>query len=265
MKGSVTCGFICPPLAGKAESIIDSLRAIEAAAEGERFAFQLGSAGKAAVRFTPIPDLPAYIHEQFARWPAQGHLSSVCNRNERKAMTMSFNHYADGHVAGQLGVDIVTINVPLALQPAFGALMGQVGDHLEAYAARYSPWDAGVDMNQVLFPTRYMPPLTDRQKELVAFGFPQYRRDWHPGGWHIPDRIEWLNYWSPQACAALEFPGHPGDLSLFAHARRTPRGAFLLQMTDEPLDLANMDHRTRLKRAYDRFERIWKDREPTAL
>lgn len=72
----------------------------------------------------------------------------------------------------------------------------------------------------------------------------------------IPIRLGWLNYWSSSTCTELGFPNRDGDAELFAHSQRTEKGALVLQLTPEPLDLSLNYHVEATERAYKRFWQI---------
>lgn len=68
--------------------------------------------------------------------------------------------------------------------------------------------------------------------------------------------VGWLNYWSPETCALLGFPDLEKDSAVLKSSYKTPRGAWLVKLTEEPLDLQRMDHREIVKWAYTRFDEI---------
>ena len=72
----------------------------------------------------------------------------------------------------------------------------------------------------------------------------------------IPCYLGWLNYWSVAAANAIGFPNPAHDAELLSHARRTPSGGWVVQLTEAPLDYDNPAHLDALKRAYARFPEI---------
>jgi hypothetical protein len=72
----------------------------------------------------------------------------------------------------------------------------------------------------------------------------------------IPQRLGWLNYWSASAAQALGFPDAARDADLLTRARRTVSGGWMVQLTQEPLDLDNSEHLEVLLRTYERFPRV---------
>jgi len=70
----------------------------------------------------------------------------------------------------------------------------------------------------------------------------------------IPHRLGWINYWSEATARELDFPG-AADPALLARSHAID-GAWLVRLTDDPLDLARPDHLAALRDAYDRFAAI---------
>jgi hypothetical protein len=71
-----------------------------------------------------------------------------------------------------------------------------------------------------------------------------------------PPMLAWLNYWSPATCEWLGFPDTSRDERLLRLSFRTPRGAWIVQLTPEPLDLDRPDHVEAAAWAYERFPRL---------
>jgi len=69
----------------------------------------------------------------------------------------------------------------------------------------------------------------------------------------IPGHLGWLNYWSAAAARAIGFPDPARDAELLSRSRRTATGGWVVQLTDELLDLDNPAHLGELLRAYERF------------
>jgi hypothetical protein len=71
----------------------------------------------------------------------------------------------------------------------------------------------------------------------------------------IPSRLGWINYWSETTARELQFPDPARDAELLRRSRPTDK-AWVVRLTDEPLDLDRDDHRAALRAAYDRFPQI---------
>lgn len=68
----------------------------------------------------------------------------------------------------------------------------------------------------------------------------------------VPRRLGWISYWSDRVAARL---GFAGETEPFASVRRVKTG-WIVQLTDEPLDLDRSDHRGALRAGYDRYPAI---------
>ena len=60
----------------------------------------------------------------------------------------------------------------------------------------------------------------------------------------------WLSDWSPKTAARFHFPDGPGFNELRARAKKLPAGTWLVQLTDEPIDMGNPAHVDVLRRAH---------------
>ncbi|WP_019867103.1 DUF5953 family protein [Methylovulum miyakonense] len=76
-----------------------------------------------------------------------------------------------------------------------------------------------------------------------------------PSDWPVmrPSRLGWLNYWSEETCDLFGFPAQ-GDLQQLAVAKRCGSGAWLIQLTETPLDLTLPEHRKKVIWGYQRFQ-----------
>jgi len=57
-----------------------------------------------------------------------------------------------------------------------------------------------------------------------------------------PELAGWINYWSEETARYIGFPDTTRDRDLLNIASRTPKGAWLLQLTPGPLDLMDPAH-----------------------
>lgn len=124
---------------------------------------------------------------------------------------------------------------PMYTDRAAAALVaaGDACAALHGYAVPSDAWE-------VMGEQKYAPPL----------GLPLIKFPKELPSPYSPMFIGWLNYWSPEAAARFHFPDGPGFDELRARAKKTPAGAWLVQLTDEPLDMANPAHVDVLRRAY---------------
>lgn len=71
-----------------------------------------------------------------------------------------------------------------------------------------------------------------------------------------PERLGWSNYWSEATARWLGFPDQDLDRELLKRSRRTASGAWLVRITDEPLDLTRAEHVRCVAALYERFPRL---------
>lgn len=67
---------------------------------------------------------------------------------------------------------------------------------------------------------------------LPVFNLEHWRRA------HLPPRIGWCNYWSARTCELLGFPDPARDAELMLTSTKLANGAWLVRLTDTPLDLS---------------------------
>lgn len=132
-------------------------------------------------------------------------------------------------------------------------LMAAIGDALGALTGRFVPIGTALRLRNVQQGVNYgggPDPLRGRLPALRTCTY---------GGLQAPEQPEilgWLNYWSPRACEYLGFPDSSRDAALLRQSWRTPAGAWMVQVTPEPLDLARPGHLEALARVYECFPRI---------
>jgi hypothetical protein len=71
-----------------------------------------------------------------------------------------------------------------------------------------------------------------------------------------PEALGWINYWSAETCTYLGFPDDAREGELLRLSHRTPAGAWLVKLTEEPLDIRRDEHVTVLARIYERFPKL---------
>ena len=77
-----------------------------------------------------------------------------------------------------------------------------------------------------------------------------------------PNELGWLNYWSAETAAILGFPDPAKDARILPLCRQLTDGAWLVKLTDEPLDLEREDHVDSIVWAYWRFDKVGKRLQP---
>ena len=71
-----------------------------------------------------------------------------------------------------------------------------------------------------------------------------------------PKELGWMNYWSEATCEYIGFPDPGRDQYLLQHSYRTLKGAWLVKLCPDPLDLARPEHLILLADAYMRFPKL---------
>jgi hypothetical protein len=121
------------------------------------------------------------------------------------------------------------------------AVLEAVAEAARAFWGHATPFAAGVDIVSRHPPRRGLPLLKDPD----ALRSPEV--PWHLG---------WLCYWSAATARVIGFPDPARDAGLLSRSRRTASGGWVVQLTDEPLDLDRPEHLDALKRTYERFPEI---------
>jgi len=147
----------------------------------------------------------------------------------------------------------LTVIFPESHWPVCERVLVTVGDALHAFTACLSPRDA----TSLLRATQMGGPPTEATAALGA-RLPRVRFCMYGGLQHAaqPEILGWLNYWSAETCEFVGFPGEAHDEPLLRHSYRTPGGAWLVKLTEEPLDLRRPDHVDAIAGAYARYPRV---------
>ncbi|WP_225411010.1 DUF5953 family protein [Stigmatella hybrida] len=175
----------------------------------------------------------------------------LCDDDDNHPVTLFGLENPQGLAAGNPPHFEVHASLPshgAGLAAAADVLMA-IGEGARAYWGHATPFNATVEISrQTIDPVRKpgVPP-----RGLPALRFPDYIRA--PA---IPHHLGWLNYWSAAAARVIGFPDPDRDAGLFARARRTATGGWVVQLTEAPLDLDNPAHLEALLRAYERFPEI---------
>ena len=129
------------------------------------------------------------------------------------------------------------------------AVLEAVAEAARAFWGHATPFNASVDIVSQIqnLPTMPEPP----RRGLPVLKGPGFRSS--P---EIPGRLGWLCYWSAAAARIIGFPDAARDAELLSRSRRTASGGWVVQLTDEPLDLDRPEHLDMVKRTYERFPEI---------
>ena len=232
-----------PALVGNDRRALDSVHGMEKALSGLRLEWQLSEGGRPIA----LPQRDAWLVESIE----DGGFPLVCNGDESYPVTVS--GWERPGLLGPGGQAQFEVHAELPLDKpviaAAAALLEGVAEGARALWGEATPDDAALDIAYQTAPTQGGPPSPRR-------GLPALKLlDQIPAP-EIPYYLGWLNYWSPAAARAIGFPDPARDAELLSRSRRTATGGWVVQLTDEPLDLDNPAHLDALKRAYERFPEI---------
>jgi hypothetical protein len=197
-------------------------------------------------QLVPLPRRDAWFVEQLGNEP----FPLVCNGLENGLVTLwGFVAPASSGPGGQPLFD-VQAKLPLDANgiAAAGSVLEAVAEAACAFWGHATPFEV---MGDIARQTEGPDGAADPPRGLPALKVPEKI----PSP-EVPQYLGWLNHWSAAAARAIGFPDPERDADLLSRARRTASGGWLVQLTDEPLDLDQPAHLDALKRAYERFPEI---------
>lgn len=190
-------------------------------------------------------------------WIAQGRVEGpglplVCNGSDESSLVTVYGLQTSA-VSGPAGQPSFDVHADLPMDDTHLAVVAEVLEAIarsaNAYWGHATPFQTTVEISQqTTHPTRK--PRTP-PRGLPALQFREYLRS--P---ELPHRLGWMNYWSATTARSLGFPDPSRDEDLLSRSRSTETGAWVVQLTDAPLDLDQPAHLAALVRAYDRFPEI---------
>lgn len=235
-----------PPLAGDGARALAAIEGFERAFPGLRLLWEISEEGQPVA--VPRRD------ELLASAAVNGEVPLLCNGDETYPITISgLENSAMSSPGGRPRLD-VHAGWPLDQQGIAAAadVLEGMGDGIQAYWGVASPFDTAVEIAGQFIHR----PIPLHPQEPPPRGLPGLKLPWELSAPEIPGWLGWLNYWSAAAAAAIGFPDPARDADLLARARRTAAGAWLVRLTEAPLDLDDSAHLDALLRAYDRFPAI---------
>jgi hypothetical protein len=181
-------------------------------------------------------DIPVPLADR-DRWlldaPSRGKLPFICNHLEGRAVILQQIQVGpDEHVQPVLGVSADFPPEPGVWQHA-ADLMAEVGVALCAHWGNASTGlTSGALSSQILWDE----PHPDRPPP----GLPALVDDDERSS--VPYILGWVNYWSKEAAARIGFPDPARHAELLERARQVEGGGWVVQLTDEPLDICFRVH-----------------------
>jgi hypothetical protein len=232
-----------PALVGDDNRTLSAVHGLERALPGLRLEWGVTEERQLAA----LPQRDAWLAEATAR----GKFPLVCNGDESYPVMISgVKRSASSSPGGQPQLQVhAELPLDAAVIVAAAEMLERVAEGTRAFWGRATPNGAAEDIAKQTAPTLGGPPSPPR-------GLPALKLFEHIRAPEIPYYLGWLNYWSAAAAQAIGFPDPARDADLFARARRTAMGGWIVQLTDAPLDLDNSAHLDALKQAYERFPEI---------
>ncbi|MEP6861394.1 MAG: DUF5953 family protein [Deltaproteobacteria bacterium] len=234
----ITGLFYAPPLVDDDSRVFDIVTALEAAVPGIRLDHVVTRGGTAR----QLPDRDAFLRDVSARreFPVLFH------GDEARHVGVGAHEQPGALMPGREVALEVWLSMPLSEALASLAdAVGQIGNAARASWGAASPDAVAVTIAlQTMFAGRPLPA------GLPGLLPPDKLRDAF-----VPHRLGWLNYWSERTAHELGFPDAARDADLLQRSQRVGK-AWVVRLTDEPLDLERDDHRALLRDIYDRFPAI---------
>ena len=221
------------------------VRAMETALGGARLDWTISDDGE----LVRLSRREAWIAQGRAEGPG---LPLVCNGGTESSLVTVYGLQTSA-ASGPAGQPSFDIHADLPMDATHLAVIAEVLEAVarsaNAYWGHVTPFNTTVEISrQTTHPTRK--PRTP-PRGLPGLQFREYLRS--P---EIPHRLGWMNYWSAATARSLGFPDSSRDVDLLSRSRRTDTGAWVVQLTDAPLDLDQPLHLEALLCAYDRFPEI---------
>jgi len=246
MPHGLVVNVYAPPLAGDGARALAAIQGFERALPGMRLCWEITDEGRPVV----VP----HRDEWLAAAAVKGKVPLLCNGDETYPVTIwGLESSAISSPGGRPRLDLHAKS-PLDQQGIAAAadVLEGIGDGIHAYWGVASPFRTMVEIaEQVIHPPNPSHPQDPPPRGLPGLKLPE-----ELSAPEIPDCLGWLNYWSEAAAAAIGFPDPARDADLLALSRRTAAGAWLVRLTEAPLDLDNPAHLDALLRAYERFPAI---------
>lgn len=151
-------------------------------------------------------------------------------------------------------IQFVHLKAPIGVARLGMGIIESFGDLIACYWAVASPLSlsrmtsriaASLDDLNYVDPDNPVPPGFPRM-----YHFGEKYEPWNP------DKVGWLNYWSPKTCEHLGFPDESKDRELLKRSKRLKNGAWIVRLTDDPMDPSRPEHLEILRWAYRRFDSL---------
>ena len=197
---------------------------------------------------------------------AAGKIPLICNKDAKRAITILHIPEHGPESAVKLDVTVYFPPEPDIVQRA-ADLAAAMGTALNAFWGDITPLSTGSTIASQAVPEGsrstpgYPPP-----------GLPELALREHIDSPYVPYGLGWVCYWSKETAERIDFPDPARHAELLERSRKLENGAWVVQLTDEPLyvyvrfpvylpdgsyeipepwDLSNPEHKRILARAYE--------------
>jgi hypothetical protein len=239
-RKALTLNVYAPALIGKDGRTLAVVHGMEKALPGLRLEWEVGKGGRPIA----LPRRDAWLAER----TQDGRFPLLCNGDESYPVTMTGGGRSGFFSPGGQPQFEVYAELPLdePVIAAAAAVLEGVAEGARAFWGHASPYGYGSEVSQQFRRSAHGPERSPRGLPMLNLPekLPAPETPWFLG---------WLNYWSAATARSNSFPEPARDAELLTRARHTASGGWIVQLTDEPLDLDNPAHLDALKRAYERF------------
>jgi hypothetical protein len=220
---------------------------------GARTARGSASPDADAQRLIRVPDRDAFVRDRLER-------KEVAHLFSGPAEPYVSVHFEPSSVASRDGSRSARTTVWVGDDVLRGDLLWKLlaasAESLEAWYGSFMPLESAALLVEILF-ARKLRAESPAAALLEAVPALQGLRSRSVGPLPtaaVPAQIGWLNYWSADTARFVGFV--EGEPVPFARWERTPVGAWMLQVTDDPFDVRRPDHAAALVAAYRRFPQV---------
>ncbi|NTX07950.1 DUF5953 family protein [Myxococcus sp. CA040A] len=239
-KREMTLIVYAPALMGDDNRPVTVVQGMERAFPGLRLDWKVSEDGCPIA----LPQRDAWLKEE----AKDGGFPLLCNGDESSPVMISGMEIPAGLSPGGHAQFEVRADLPPDTAGIVSAanVLAAVAESARAHWGHVTPFRASLDIAR---------QTRNRADDLdpPPRGLPVIASPGAMGSPEIPHRLGWLNYWSAAAARTIGFPDPSRDAELLSRARPTATGGWVVQLTDEPLNLDNPAHLDALLRAYERF------------
>jgi len=166
-----------------------------------------------------------------------------------------------GAMYGSGSAYAVSVLLPDQSHEQHEKLLVSIGDALEAHSSEYTPGPVAERLHAVQFrsPLGCSASAFGILSDLTAeeASLPWIRQSLYEGLQECqPHSFGWVNYWSQQVCTYVNFPEMAKGLPMLGLSYQTPRGAWLVKLTEAPFEARNAVHIRALHSAYEAFPKV---------